>query len=81
MKVEGETRRGAGREAHEERTSSFSASLPGRRREEVNVYEEDRERRPRRTENLTVYEEENRYRDDRPRDRVEKVERIEIEKD
>ena len=74
VKVEGETRRGAGREGHEERYSSFSASLPGRRREEVNVYEEDRERRPRRSDNYTAYEEEDRYREDRPRDRVDKVE-------
>ena len=73
MKVEGDTRRGAGREAHEERYSSFSASLPGgRRKEEVNVYEEreEREHRPRRTE---IYEDD-RYREHRPRDRVDRVE-------
>ena len=82
VSVEGETRRGAGREGHEEKHSSFSASLPGRRREEINVHEEDRERRPRRTEkdNVTIYEEEDRYRDDRPRDR-ERVDRVEIERD
>ena len=77
MKVEGETRRGAGREGHEERRSSFSLNLPGgSRKEEVNVYEdrEEREHRPRRTE---VYEEDHR-REHLPRDRVD---RIEIERE
>ena len=74
VKVEGDTRRGAGREGREERYSSFSASLPGgRRKEEVNVYEEreEREHRPRHSE---IYEEDNRDREHRPRDRVDHVE-------
>ncbi len=73
MKVGGETRRGAGREGHEERRSSFSLSLPGgTRKEEVNVHEdrEEREHRPRRTE---IYEEDQ-HREQRPRDRVDRVE-------
>lgn len=74
MKIEGDTRRGAGREGHEERYSSFSASLPGgRRKDEINVYEEreERENRPRQSE---VYVEDDRYREHRPRDRVDHVE-------
>ena len=74
MKVEGETRRGAGREGVEERYSSYSASVPGRRREEVNIYEEDRDRRPRRSDNLEVYEEDDRHHKDHHRDRVDRVE-------
>ena len=52
-----------GREGHETRYSSFSASLPGRGRpeEEVKIYDEDRNRRPRRTEEVKVYEERNRF--------------------
>ena len=59
-----------GREDHETRYSSFSASLPNRKErtryeeEEVKVYEEDRIRRPRRREDVTVYEEEDQYRQD-----------------
>ncbi|MCJ1409916.1 hypothetical protein MMC19_004000 [Ptychographa xylographoides] len=64
-RVEGEvnTER-VGREGHETRYSSFSASLPGRGRqeqEEVKVYDEDRNRRPRRTEDIKVYEERERF--------------------
>ncbi|MCJ1405045.1 hypothetical protein MMC11_008271 [Xylographa trunciseda] len=63
-RVEGEvnTER-VGREGHETRTTSFSASLPGRGRqeqEEVKIYDEDRNRRPRRTEDIKVYEEHDR---------------------
>ncbi|SLM34909.1 woronin body major protein [Lasallia pustulata] len=54
-----------GREGHETRYSSFSANLPGRRRdqtryeeEEINIRESDRTNRPRRREDVTVYEEE-----------------------
>ncbi|MCJ1286105.1 hypothetical protein MMC26_005448 [Xylographa opegraphella] len=63
-RVEGEvnTER-VGREGHETRTTSFSASLPGRGRqeqEEVKIYDEDRNRRPRRSEDIRVYEERDR---------------------
>lgn len=78
MKVQGESRRGAGREGHGERYSSFSASSPGtRRKEDVNLYEEreEREYRPHQTE---IFEEEDRHREHRPSDRVD---RIEIERD
>ncbi|MCJ1276634.1 hypothetical protein MMC21_004440 [Puttea exsequens] len=61
--VEGENNQRVGRQGHEARYSSFSASVPGRKdrtsyeKEEVKVYEDDRERRPRRKEDVTVYEE------------------------
>ena len=74
VRVEGDTRRGAGREGHEEQYSSFSASLPGgRRKEEVNVYgdREEREHRPHRSE---TYIEDDQRREHHPRDRVERVE-------
>ncbi|MCJ1484592.1 hypothetical protein MMC06_004763 [Schaereria dolodes] len=61
-----------GREGHESRFSSFSASLPHRggdrtsyKKEEVKVFEEDRNRRPRRPEDIAVYEEEDRHRRER----------------
>lgn len=60
-----------GREDHETRYSSFSASLPNRKErtryeeEEVRVYEKDSTRRPRRREDVTTYEEEDRYRQER----------------
>ena len=52
-----------GREGHETRYSSFSASVPnrGRLEEEVKVYDEDRNRRPRRKEDFPVYEERTRF--------------------
>ncbi|MCJ1395458.1 hypothetical protein MMC18_008344 [Xylographa bjoerkii] len=63
-RVEGEVNTECvGREGHETRTTSFSASLPGRGRqeqEEVKIYDEDRNRRPRRTEDIKVYEEHDR---------------------
>ncbi|KAI9695916.1 MAG: hypothetical protein M1836_006033 [Candelina mexicana] len=55
-----------GREGHETRYSSFSASLPNRKdksryeEEVVNVYEGDQDRQTRRRENITVYNEEDR---------------------
>ena len=73
MRVEGDTRRGAGREGREESYSSFSASLPGgRRKEEVNIYEdrEEREHRPRRTE---TYREDIRSSEHRPGDRIDHI--------
>ncbi|KAI4170517.1 MAG: hypothetical protein LQ343_004894 [Gyalolechia ehrenbergii] len=65
----------ARREDQETRYSSFSASLPNRNRteygkDEVKVFEEDRDRRTRREEDVTVYEED-RY---RQRDRFPEVE-------
>ena len=72
VRVERESNQRVGREGHESKYSSFSASLPARKdrtrydEEEVKVYEEDRERRPRRKEDdVTVYAEEDRYRSDR----------------
>jgi len=63
-RVEGEvTTERVGREGHETRYSSFSASLPGRGRaeEEVKIYDEDRSHRPRRTEEIKVFEERERF--------------------
>lgn len=60
-----------GREDHETRYSSFSASSPDRKSRtrveeaEVKVYEEDHIQRPHHKENVTVYEEEDRYRQER----------------
>ncbi|KAI9873150.1 MAG: hypothetical protein M1830_000779, partial [Pleopsidium flavum] len=60
-----------GREGHETRYSSFSASLPNQKdrtryeKEEITVQEEDLDRRPRRKEDFTVYEEQDRYRPER----------------
>ncbi|KAL9106983.1 MAG: hypothetical protein Q9187_008486, partial [Circinaria calcarea] len=61
-----------GREGHEERYSSFSATLPGKKErssyveEEVKVYEENRPSG--RKENITVYEEDHRPRQGRTAD-------------
>ena len=70
MKVEGETRQRE-RVGREDRYSSVSASLPGRKdrtryeEEEIRIHEEDRDRRPTRREETVVYDkEEDRYRDD-----------------
>lgn len=64
-RVEGEvTTERVGREGQETRHSSFSASLPGRghqEQEEVRIYDEDRNRRPRRTEEIKVYEEHGKF--------------------
>lgn len=74
MEVKGKVNQRVGREGHEARYSSFSASLPGRKdrtqyeKEEVKVYEDDRERRPRRKEDVTVYEEEDRHHRDHHHD-------------
>lgn len=77
VRVEGEATLPAGgasrvgREDHETRYSSFSASLPNRKErtryeeEEVRVYEKDSTRRPRRREEVTTYEEEDRHRQER----------------
>ena len=66
VRVEGEANLPRRREDQETRYSSYSATGSNRDRtrydkEEVRVYEEDRERRPRREEDVTVYEED-RYR-------------------
>lgn len=64
VRVEGDTRRGAGREGYEQRYSSFSASLPtGHRKEEIDYYAGDRERRSRHAEDLSTYAEFDRHRD------------------
>ena len=84
MEVKGEVNQRVGREGHEARYSSFSASLPGRKdrtqyeREEVKVYEDDRERRPRRKEDVTVYEEEDRHHRDHHRDHHDHHDRTEV---
>ena len=81
VKVEGEINQRVGRDSHEARYSSFSASLPGRKdrtqytKEEVKVHEDDRERRPRRKEDVTIYEEE----DHHPREHLRHRDRTEVE--
>ncbi|KAG8525875.1 uncharacterized protein KY384_000635 [Bacidia gigantensis] len=71
VKVEGETTQRE-RVGREDRYSSVSASLPGRKdrtrydEEEVHIHEENRDRRPTRKEETVIYDkEEDRYRDNR----------------